>query len=138
MSNPVSVLPAGVANATGVPAAAKVPGVTSAPRLQPIAARIVMLQSGMRAPMGVKVKGPDLDTIEKVALEIETYLKQVPNVEASAVIADRVVDLATKRDVSPAQIALAWLLAQKKPRSRPVPKHAPCEVEKVRLRPAYS
>jgi len=71
--------------------AAQVPGTTSAPRLQPIAARIVMLQSGMRAPMGVKVKGPDLDTIEKVALEIETYLKQVPSVEASAVIADRVV-----------------------------------------------
>ncbi len=67
------------------------PGTTSAPRLQPIAARIVMLQSGMRAPMGVKVKGPDLDTIEKVALEIEGLLKQVPSVEASAVIADRVV-----------------------------------------------
>ncbi len=71
--------------------AAQVPGTTSAPRLQPIAARIVMLQSGMRAPMGVKVKGPDLDTIEKVALEIESQLKQVPSVEASAVIADRVV-----------------------------------------------
>ncbi len=50
-----------------------------------------MLQSGMRAPMGVKVKGPDLDTIERVALELETFLKQVPSVEASAVIADRVV-----------------------------------------------
>ena len=71
--------------------AAQVPGTTCAPRLQPIAARIVMLQSGMRAPMGVKVKGPDLDTIEKVALEIEGHLKQVPSVEASAVIADRVV-----------------------------------------------
>lgn len=71
--------------------AAQVPGTTSAPRLQPIAARIVMLQSGMRAPMGVKVKGPDLDTIEKVALDIEGHLKQIPSVEASAVIADRVV-----------------------------------------------
>jgi Cu(I)/Ag(I) efflux system membrane protein CusA/SilA len=71
--------------------AGQVPGTTSAPRLQPIAARIVMLQSGMRAPMGVKVKGPDLETIERVALEIETYLKQVPSVEAAAVIADRVV-----------------------------------------------
>lgn len=71
--------------------AAQVPGTTGAPRLQPIAARIVMLQSGMRAPMGVKVQGPDLDTIEKVALEIEGHLKQVPGVEASAVIADRVV-----------------------------------------------
>ncbi|MDA1018109.1 MAG: efflux RND transporter permease subunit, partial [Planctomycetota bacterium] len=58
--------------------AAEVPGTTSAPKLQPIAARIVMLQSGMRAPMGVKVKGPDLDTIERVALEIEGHLKQVP------------------------------------------------------------
>lgn len=71
--------------------AAEVPGATSAPKLQPIAARIVMLQSGMRAPMGVKVKGPDLETIERVALQIEQLLKQVPSVEASAVIADRVV-----------------------------------------------
>ena len=72
-------------------AAGQVPGTTSAPRLQPIAARIVMLQSGMRAPMGVKVKGPDLATIERVALDIEGFLKQVPSVEASAVIADRIV-----------------------------------------------
>ena len=71
--------------------AAEVPGTTSAPKLQPIAARIVMLQSGMRAPMGIKVKGPDLDTIERVALELEGLLKQVPSVQASAVIADRVV-----------------------------------------------
>ena len=69
----------------------KLPGTTSAPRLQPIAARIVMLQSGMRAPMGVKVKGPDLETIERVGLQIERYLKEVPSVEASAVFADRVV-----------------------------------------------
>ncbi len=71
--------------------AAQVPGTTSAPRLQPIAARIVMLQSGMRAPMGVKVKGPELATIEKVALDIERFLKEVPSVQASAVIADRIV-----------------------------------------------
>ncbi len=71
--------------------AAQIPGTTSAPKLQPIATRIVMLQTGMRAPMGVKVKGPDLETIEKVALDIEGFLKQVPSVESSAVIADRVV-----------------------------------------------
>jgi Cu(I)/Ag(I) efflux system membrane protein CusA/SilA len=71
--------------------AAKIPGTTSAPKLQPIAARIVMLQSGMRAPMGIKVKGPDLETIEKVGLELEKYLKEVPSVEPSAVIADRIV-----------------------------------------------
>ncbi|QDV68049.1 Cation efflux system protein CusA [Rosistilla carotiformis] len=71
--------------------AAQIPGTTSAPKLQPIAARIVMLQSGMRAPMGMKVKGPDLETIERVALELESLLKQVPTVQASAVIADRIV-----------------------------------------------
>jgi len=71
--------------------AAKIPGTTSAPKLQPIAARIVMLQSGMRAPMGVKVQGPDLATIEAVGLKIEELLKEVPSVEASAVIADRIV-----------------------------------------------
>jgi len=71
--------------------AARIPGTTSAPKLQPIAARIVMLQSGMRAPMGVKVKGPSLEVIESVGLQIERFLKQVPSVEASAVVADRIV-----------------------------------------------
>jgi Cu(I)/Ag(I) efflux system membrane protein CusA/SilA len=70
---------------------AKIPGTTSAPKLQPIAARIVMLQSGMRAPMGIKVKGPDLETIEEVGLELERILKEVPSVEPSAVFADRIV-----------------------------------------------
>ncbi|MEM7244185.1 MAG: efflux RND transporter permease subunit [Acidobacteriota bacterium] len=69
----------------------KLPGVTSAPRLQPIAARIVMLQSGMRAPMGLKVYGPDQATIEAVGLEIERLLKQVPSVMPAAVVADRIV-----------------------------------------------
>jgi Cu(I)/Ag(I) efflux system membrane protein CusA/SilA len=71
--------------------AAVIPGTTSAPRLQPIAARIVMLQSGMRAPMGIKVKGPDLKTIERVGLELERLLKLVPAVAAESVIADRIV-----------------------------------------------
>jgi len=71
--------------------AARLPGTTSAPKLQPIAARIVMLQSGMRAPMGVKVKGPDLQVIERVGLAIERFLKEVPSVEPDTVIADRIV-----------------------------------------------
>ncbi len=72
-------------------AAAQLPGTTSAPRLQPIAARLVMLQSGMRAPMGVKVRGPSLEAIEEAALLIEHHLKDVPGVAAETVIADRVV-----------------------------------------------
>jgi len=38
--------------------------------------------------MGGKVKGPDLKTIERAALEIERYLKAVSAVEAPAAIAD--------------------------------------------------
>jgi Cu/Ag efflux pump CusA len=71
--------------------AGKIPGTTSAPMLQPIAARIVMLQSGMRAPMGVKVRGPSLEIIEEVALDLERLLKEVPSIEPSAVVADRIV-----------------------------------------------
>lgn len=71
--------------------AATLPGSTSAPRLQPIAARIVMLQSGMRAAMGVKIRGKSLEEVEKVGMEVERYLKEVPSVEPSSVIADRVV-----------------------------------------------
>ncbi|MFH1732586.1 MAG: efflux RND transporter permease subunit, partial [Planctomycetota bacterium] len=71
--------------------AAEIPGTTSAPKLQPIAARLVMLQSGMRAPMGVKVRGDDLERIEQVGLQIEKLLKEIPSVEPAAVVADRIV-----------------------------------------------
>ena len=71
--------------------AGQIPGSTSAPKLQPIAARLVMLQSGMRAPMGVEIKGPSLEAIERAGLEIERLLKKVPSVEAATVNADRIV-----------------------------------------------
>ncbi|MFD2037674.1 efflux RND transporter permease subunit [Belliella marina] len=66
-----------------------IPGVTSAPKLQPIETRLVMLQTGMRAPMGMKVYGPDLETIEGFSLKLEALLKEVPSVKAEAVFADR-------------------------------------------------
>ena len=72
-------------------AEAEVPGSTSAPKLQPIAARLVMLQTGMRAPMGIKIMGPDLETIEAVGVEMEKWLKQIPQVQSSAVVADRII-----------------------------------------------
>lgn len=70
---------------------AEVPGSTSAPKLQPIETRIVMLQSGMRAAFGVKVYGPDLKTIERVGLDIERHLREVPTIEPATVFADRIV-----------------------------------------------
>jgi len=69
----------------------KLPGVTSAPKLQPIETRLVMLQTGMRAPMGIKVKGPDLNVIEAFGLQLEDILKQVPSVKKEAVFAERIV-----------------------------------------------
>lgn len=69
----------------------KFPGVTSAPKLQPIETRLVMLQTGMRAPMGIKVKGPDLKTIENFGLQLESILKEVDGVKKQAVFADRIV-----------------------------------------------
>ena len=68
-----------------------IPGVTSAPKLQPIETRLVMLQTGMRAPMGIKVYGPDLKTIQDFGLELEAVLKEVPSVKREAVFADRIV-----------------------------------------------
>ncbi len=71
--------------------AAEHPGMTSAPTLMPINARIVMLQSGMRAPMGIKVHGPSLETIEVFGLELAKVLEAVPAVRSETVFADRVV-----------------------------------------------
>ncbi len=71
--------------------ATKLPGLTSAPKLQPIETRLVMLQTGMRAPMGVKIQGPDLKTIEEFGKELEKHLKQVKGVKVEAVFADRIV-----------------------------------------------
>ena len=71
--------------------ATKIPGLTSAPKLQPIETRLVMLSTGMRAPMGIKVKGPDLKTIEDFGLKLEMFLKAVEGVKEEAVFADRIV-----------------------------------------------
>jgi Cu(I)/Ag(I) efflux system membrane protein CusA/SilA len=69
----------------------KLPGVTSAPKLQPIETRLVMLQTGMRAPMGIKVKGQNLKQIEAFGVQLESILKQVKGVKIEAVFADRIV-----------------------------------------------
>mgnify|MGYP005990889349 CR=1 FL=1 len=69
----------------------KLPGVTSAPKLQPIETRLVMLQTGMRAPMGIKVKGQDLKQIEAFGVQLESILKEAEGVKKEAVFADRIV-----------------------------------------------
>lgn len=70
---------------------AKIPGVTSAPKLQPIETRLIMLQTGMNAPMGIKVHGSDIETIEAFGIELESILKEIPGVKKEAVFAERIV-----------------------------------------------
>ena len=67
------------------------PGLTSSPKLQPIEARLVMLSTGMRAPMGLKVSGPDLESIEQGGKALETALKDIPSILPSTVFYDRAV-----------------------------------------------
>jgi Cu(I)/Ag(I) efflux system membrane protein CusA/SilA len=57
--------------------------------LQPIQTRLVMLQTGFRAMMGVKIFGSDLREIERVGLQIEQLLREVPG--ATDIVADRIV-----------------------------------------------
>lgn len=71
--------------------AAKMSGTTSAPLLQPIETRLIMMQTGTRAPMAIKLKGPTLEAIETFGLQIEKILKKIPSVDASSVFADRIV-----------------------------------------------
>ncbi|MCC4227204.1 efflux RND transporter permease subunit [Zunongwangia profunda] len=74
-----------------ISAATKLPGITSAPKLQPIETRLVMLQTGMRAPMGIKVQGQDLKQIEAFGMKLEEILKEAEGVKDETVFADRIV-----------------------------------------------
>jgi Cu(I)/Ag(I) efflux system membrane protein CusA/SilA len=69
--------------------ASRFPGLTIPPKLQPIETRLVMLSTGMRATLGIKVFGPDPAVIEQVAIQMEEILRTVPAVEPSSVFAER-------------------------------------------------
>ncbi|SNY52382.1 Cu(I)/Ag(I) efflux system membrane protein CusA/SilA [Arsukibacterium tuosuense] len=71
--------------------AAQLPGVTSAPKLQPIETRQLMLQTGMRAAMGLKLAAPDLATLEQLALALEQLIREAPAVNPATVNAERIV-----------------------------------------------
>ncbi len=69
-------------------AALQFPGVSNAWTM-PIRARIDMLSTGIRTPVGVKVYGTDLKTMEGIARQIEGVLKSVPG--TSSAYAERVI-----------------------------------------------
>jgi len=73
--------------------AAKITGTTSAPRLQPIETRIIMLQSGMRASLGIKLlatRKTTLTELESAVIEVEKLLKEIPIVRSDTVNGERI------------------------------------------------
>ena len=70
---------------------ATLPGVTPASALQPIEGRVVMLQSGIKAPMAIRVYGDDLTTLADAAMSVAKQLKDSPFVNAGTVNPDIVL-----------------------------------------------
>jgi Cu(I)/Ag(I) efflux system membrane protein CusA/SilA len=74
-------------------AVATLPGVTPASPLQPIEGRVVMLQSGIKAPMAIRVYGDDLDGLAEAARSVAERLRQIPQVNAATVNPDIVLGM---------------------------------------------
>jgi len=72
----------------GMNEALSLPGVTNAWTM-PIRNRIDMLTTGIRTPVGIKVLGPDLATIQHIGEQVEGALKDVPG--TTSVFAERTV-----------------------------------------------
>ncbi|AOE49851.1 efflux RND transporter permease subunit [Kangiella sediminilitoris] len=84
------------------------PGLTNA-WVMPIKTRIDMLATGIKTPVGIKVSGPELSTIESIGKELETILKDVEgtaSVYSERVAGGRYIDIDIDR-VSAARFGLS-------------------------------
>jgi len=80
--------------------ALSIPGVANSFTM-PIKARIDMLATGIRTPVGIKILGPDLGEIEKIGLTLEQHIKDIPgtrNVYAERVTTGYYLDIVVKKD----------------------------------------
>ena len=80
----------------------RVPGLANI-WIPPIRNRIDMLATGIKSPIGIKVAGDDLDTIDEVGRQIEQVAKQVPGVSsalAERLTGGRYVDIDIRRDIA--------------------------------------
>jgi Cu(I)/Ag(I) efflux system membrane protein CusA/SilA len=69
-------------------AAVQIPGLNNLWTM-PIKTRIEMLATGIKTPVGIKVAGPNLVELERIASEIEPVVRQVPG--TTSVYAERVM-----------------------------------------------
>ena len=83
--------------------AVQLPGVTNAWTM-PIKARIDMLSTGIRTPIGIKVFGKELGEMERLAKEIEAVVKTVPG--TTSAYAERITG-GYYLDIEPDRLALA-------------------------------
>ncbi|OGP67636.1 MAG: cation transporter [Deltaproteobacteria bacterium RBG_16_44_11] len=77
-----------------------IPGVANSFTM-PIKARIDMLATGIRTPVGIKILGPNLEEIEKIGMNLEQHLRDVPgtrSVYAERVATGYFLDIVIKRD----------------------------------------
>ncbi|HCM47495.1 MAG TPA: CusA/CzcA family heavy metal efflux RND transporter [Colwellia sp.] len=65
----------------------KLPGVTNA-WVMPIKTRIDMLATGIKTPVGIKISGPKLETIQEIGQQLEGILANVPG--TASVYSERV------------------------------------------------
>jgi len=73
---------------TALNSVVQIPGLNNAWTM-PIKTRIDMLATGIKTPVGIKVAGPDLSELERIASEIEAVIRTVPG--TSSVFAERVM-----------------------------------------------
>ena len=66
----------------------QIPGLNNAWTM-PIRTRIDMLSTGIKTPVGIKIAGPDLATLERIGTEVEAVVRKVPG--TTSVFAERVM-----------------------------------------------
>jgi Cu(I)/Ag(I) efflux system membrane protein CusA/SilA len=78
----------------------QIPGLNNAWTM-PIRTRIDMLSTGIKTPVGIKIAGPDLATLERIGTEVEAVVRQVPgttSVFAERVMGGRFIEFTPDRD----------------------------------------
>ncbi len=80
--------------------AVQIPGLNNAWTM-PIRTRIDMLSTGIKTPVGIKIAGPDLATLERIGTEVEAVVRKVPGTAsafAERVMGGRYIEFEIDRD----------------------------------------
>ena len=85
---------------TAMNTAVQIPGLNNAWTM-PIRTRIDMLSTGMKTPVGIKIAGPNLATLERIGTEVEAIVRQVPGTAsafAERIMGGRYIEFEINRD----------------------------------------